>query len=311
MPTFQYDVAISFLAADESLATQLCAALEPQLKVFLYSKAQEKLAGTDGEKTFNKVFAEEARVVVVLYRSNWGDTPWTRIEQTAVRNRAFDHGYDFALFVPLDTKPSVPAWLPKNRIWIGLDRWGVKGAASVIDARVQELGGEPKTETLEEIAARLERKTQFAQFRGDYARSYEGVQAANASATEVVQQVATRAESLHSSAPTLGITVRQQRNMIAVLATGPALLINWRLQYANSFDGAKLEATIWKGHPPMPGVTIWDREPHPLKSLKAVPDVDESRQFAWSVQKNAATELMNAQQVASHFLEWWLEKSAK
>src|ERR1039458_4546278 len=92
---YEYDVAFSFLAQDELLATNLNDLLQDRLNTFLYSKRQGELAGTDGEQTFNSVFGEKARVVVVLYRAGWGETPWTRIEETAIRNRAFEHGYDF------------------------------------------------------------------------------------------------------------------------------------------------------------------------------------------------------------------------
>lgn len=73
--------------------------------------------------TFNSVFGRETRSVVILYRKGWGESSWTRIEETAIRNRAHDEGYDFALFIPLDGNPTVPQWVPKNRLWIGLDRW--------------------------------------------------------------------------------------------------------------------------------------------------------------------------------------------
>jgi hypothetical protein len=65
---YKYNVAFSFLAQDEQLASQLNDHLQDRAKTFLYSKRQERLAGTDGEETFNSVFGEHARVVVVLYR---------------------------------------------------------------------------------------------------------------------------------------------------------------------------------------------------------------------------------------------------
>jgi hypothetical protein len=40
------------------------------------TKRQEELAGTDGEQSFGKVFSEEARCVVVIYRTGWGETPY-------------------------------------------------------------------------------------------------------------------------------------------------------------------------------------------------------------------------------------------
>src|ERR1700732_787174 len=133
---FEYDVAFSFLAQDESVATELNDALSERVKTFFYSKQQEQLAGTDGEKTFNAVFGEKSRVVVILYRDTWGTNPWTRIEETAIRNRAHDEGYDFSLLVLLDNKSATPTWFPKTRIWIGFERYGVAGAAAVIEARI-------------------------------------------------------------------------------------------------------------------------------------------------------------------------------
>ena len=156
-PNFEFDVAFSFHSLDESLVTQLNDLLQDRFKTFLYSKNQEILAGTDGEEIFNSVFGEMARCVVVFYREEWGETPFTRIKQTAIRNRAFDVGFDFTLFIPTEKTPNVPPWLPKTRLWFGLDRFGLTGAAAVIEARIQELGGEPRVESITDRAARLQR----------------------------------------------------------------------------------------------------------------------------------------------------------
>jgi hypothetical protein len=122
--SFKYDVAFSFLTQDEPLATRLNDLLAGRLNTFLYARQQETIAGTDGEQTFNRVFGDEARLVVVLYRAGWGETRFTRFEQTAIRNRGAEDAYEFALFIPLDSPPTVPKWLPQYRLWIGIDRWG-------------------------------------------------------------------------------------------------------------------------------------------------------------------------------------------
>src|SRR3990172_9377256 len=153
---YKYDVAFSFLEEDEALAKELNDLLQDRVRTFLYSKKQDEIAGTDGEKIFNEVFGVQSRLVVVLYRKGWGQTPWTRIEETAIRNRAYEDGYDFVKFVPLDDPPTVPKWLPRTQLWVGFKRWGVVGTASVIEARIEELGGEPHEETVQERAARLE-----------------------------------------------------------------------------------------------------------------------------------------------------------
>jgi hypothetical protein len=155
---YPIDVAFSFLQEDEDLANRLNNLLQDRVKTFIYSRKQEVIAGTNGEKTFNQVFGENSRIVVVLYREGWGKTAWTRIEETAIRNRAFEEGYDFVIFIPITKESVLPKWLPKNKIWVGLDRWGEEGAASVIEARVQEFGGTPKEATAIDRANRLERE---------------------------------------------------------------------------------------------------------------------------------------------------------
>ena len=69
---FEYDVAFSFVKEDESIATTLNDLLQDRLSTFLYSKRQEELAGKDGEQSFNDVFNHKSRVVVVIYRNEWG-----------------------------------------------------------------------------------------------------------------------------------------------------------------------------------------------------------------------------------------------
>src|SRR3990167_7183007 len=118
MTDFKYDVAFSFLAEDEELAQRLADIVNEQYEVFLYSERQKELAGKDGEQEFNAVFSKQARMVGVFYRGQWGKTAWTRIEETAIKGRTFDAGYDFTLFIPLDDPKSVPPWLPKNRLYL-------------------------------------------------------------------------------------------------------------------------------------------------------------------------------------------------
>src|SRR4029450_7459010 len=60
MTDFQYDIAFSFTKEDEGIATQINDLLQDRYRTFWYSKAQEKLAGTDGEDTFSAVFKEQA-----------------------------------------------------------------------------------------------------------------------------------------------------------------------------------------------------------------------------------------------------------
>src|ERR1700686_4479515 len=111
-----YDVAISFLSQDEPLALKLYEQLSENLSVFVYSKRQEQVAGTDGLETFRQVFISQSRLVVVLYRNGWGQTPWTGVEELAIKDRMFRGGWKSLLLVTLDSQSTYPIWIPEHEV---------------------------------------------------------------------------------------------------------------------------------------------------------------------------------------------------
>ncbi len=96
---FNFDVAISFLHQDLGIATELHQRLIDGLRVFLYTREQKDLAGTDGTESFRAVFRSRSRLVVVLYRDGWGATPFTRVEYEAITDRFLKEGAEFLFFV--------------------------------------------------------------------------------------------------------------------------------------------------------------------------------------------------------------------
>jgi hypothetical protein len=90
----QYDVAISFLSEDQTTAAAIYGKLSEGLKVFFFPRNQEELAGTDGLESMRTPFCDDSRVVVVLYREKWGKTPWTRVEETAIKEACFKSGWE-------------------------------------------------------------------------------------------------------------------------------------------------------------------------------------------------------------------------
>ena len=152
---YKHDVAFTFLAQDQLMAVELNDLLQDRMSTFLYTERQLDLVGKDGEVELSRAFGEEARIVVILYRDEWGSTPWTRVEQDAIRNRAHDIGYDFCLLISLNNPATAPVWYPKTRIWYGLKQYGIESLAAVIELRVQEAGGAPRQETLQDRKARL------------------------------------------------------------------------------------------------------------------------------------------------------------
>ncbi|HEX2210875.1 MAG TPA: hypothetical protein VHG93_24540 [Longimicrobium sp.] len=248
---FRYDVAFSFRGEDEALAQQLNELLQDGLRTFIYTRRQERLVGTDGEVTLNSVFGSEARMVVVLYRSGWGETPFTRVEQTAIRNRAYDEGYDFALFVPLDGT-AVPQWLPRNRIWPNLGRWGLEGLAAVVETRCQELGGAPRVESAAMRASRLHGDLKRKNERLDFLRSTEGMRAAYAQLDrlisrldELVEEVNTRFPHLQLTCSDLHDTYVYSNLRSSAIVTGTGATLKVKIDGASPIAGSGLRLELY------------------------------------------------------------------
>jgi len=307
---YKYDVAFSFLAQDESTATSLNDLLQDRVRTFLYSTRQEALGGTDGEQTFGAVFGEQSRFVVVLYRRGWGESPWTRIEQTAIRNRAFEHGYGFVIFVKLDSSV-VPEWLPKTQIWVGFERWGLTTTAGVIESRVQELGGEVGEETVAGRAARLERQVEFSNRRHQFLHSREGIESALQEFTDLQQEIDREVAAINASGGSISFQVKtappQQVHQTVVMGLGKGLSVAWHHSYSNSFDDSGLYVSVWKGHPPFPGIRHLFDQPQKLAEENYTFDVFPPDRPGW-VASTTTARTYSTKALAAHVLKLYLEQ---
>jgi hypothetical protein len=209
------------------------------------------LVGTDGEKTFNAVFGKEARTVAVLLRPEWGHTPWTRIEDTAIRNRALEHGYDFTTFIVTAPGTPTPDWLPRTRIWLNLERFGVEGAAAALEARIQDRGGTAVPETVADKAARLQRAQAFNQERDLFKRSPEGPKAATEAYRRLVGDLKANTELLGQ----IGCRIQDVYGGITMLiGEGVVLTVKAEFPYVNSLENTALTAQFYDGVPRLPNV---------------------------------------------------------
>jgi hypothetical protein len=238
--SFKYDVAFSFLSQDEDLATQINDLLQDRLSTFIFPRKQKELVNKDGEEILNQVFGSEARIVFVLYREGWGKTPFTRIEETAIQNRRFDEGYDFVIFASLDKAP-LPKWYPKNRIWIDINRYGIESAASVIEARVQEAGGEIREETVEDRATRLRREIDSENTRQKFLDSVEGVQSANKEITKLFDEIEKAIKNLSETESSITLSVKRNNiRQLKIYGDGFELLLHWSASFNNTLKSSAL-----------------------------------------------------------------------
>ncbi|MFA7004241.1 MAG: hypothetical protein WC429_09410 [Verrucomicrobiia bacterium] len=242
--TYKYDVAFSFLQEDEALAQQLNDLLKGRLVTFIYTERQKGIAGTDGEQTFNRVFSQETRIVVILHRSAWGTRGWTQVEQTAIRNRGFEKGYDFTILIPMSQPIALPEWFPKNRIWADLERWGVEGAVVAIEQRVRDAGGTPREETAENKAARLSRLMVQEQTTREFLGSEKGVRCAWRQVQELFAEIERICGSISAAGGKTIVGVHRQPNQsreCTIFCCGYMLHVRWENQYINTLNYAALQ----------------------------------------------------------------------
>ena len=240
MSDYKYEIAISFLSEDEGLAEQIMSETNSRYSTFIYSKKQEKLVGHDGEEILNRVFGQEARFVVILFRGNWGKTPWTRIEETAIRNRAFEKGYDFNLLVVLDIKSKIPEYFPKNRVWFDYERFGTEGLLAVIGQKVVELGSEAKPDTSEDRILKKYKEVEFQKYRSQYLKSQKSIQDANREFETIWNVTQEMIENIKINNNCLFKTKREKNDLIEITFNDLAAII-YRSQ-KNGFVTLEVEA---------------------------------------------------------------------
>ena len=278
---YKYDVAFSFLSGDEALAHRLERQLGGRVTTFLYSKVQEQLAGKDGELEFARVFGNEARIVVVLYRPEWGATPWTRIEETSIRNRGYEWGYDFAMFIPLQSPQAGPQWLPKSRLWFDLERHGVEGAGIVIEARVQEAGGTVREESVEDRARRLKASRDRESARMEFLKSERGERAARGEFASMKETLDGHCKSTSELIALHFGSARGYADECSVEGHGVGIHIQWIVSFSNTLDGSQLRVRFFEGRVPLEGRFLWGEEPRHLSQEVFDFDMQPPNTFGW------------------------------
>lgn len=269
--------------------------VQERLNTFIYSERQKEIAGKDGEETFNKVFSKEARIVFVLHRTGWGETPWTRIELTAIRNRGYEEGYDFAVFASVDESP-LPKWFPKNRLWVGLERWGPEGAAAVIEARVQEAGGRPREETAEDRARRLRREIEFKREKKRLLDSEHGVELASREFANLIAELEKAASSGELQ------FVRDRVNTCRIHGGGHTLRLDWSVSSRNTLQSSALYLDFFKGT--SPGEISFSK-PQRLRQREFQFDLDRGKNPLWKERSGGS---LSTQELAKLCITMLLER---
>jgi hypothetical protein len=277
------DIAISFMFRDELLAREMTDRLSEAYVVFLFSKRQEELAGSSGIEEFRDVFFRRARLVVVLYRPEWGETPWTRIERMAIEERFLRDGPEFLLFVMMNSADPRPKWLPETRIRLNFDQFGLEQLLGAIKHRLELLGAQPRPDHPTAHARRVADAATFHKNRQKIYDSEEGVAAAATEAEAVIDRLNKLVAEVHQSTPELEISGSGTPRIYVITNRRVSLHTSWHNMVSNMLrDDAVLYVGEYVGHVPDPTSNqIIVFQPKETASVLYKPELDRALGWCW------------------------------
>ena len=292
---FDFDVAISFLFQDLGVATELYQRLIESLRVFIYTKEQKELAGTDGTESFRAIFRSRSRLVVILYRDGWGSTPFTRVEYEAITDRFLKDGADFLFFVMLDEKSTPPKWLPDKLIRFNWKDFGMEEAVGAIKARALDRGSVIQRATIADLAIRAEQKATFARERENVLRGDSGARAAIDLFNDLCDRIDARGREIASAAPGLNIQVGTSAGWFVARTESVGVHGSYRNRHANALTEARLTVGEYNGFVIMPGEAIrYFTDPKALNTTTFFPDYSQALGWCW---RDEAAQLLSNDQV--------------
>jgi len=301
----QYDLAISFMFRDEPLAREVHERLGANFEVFIFSKRQEELAGSSGIEEFRDVFIRRSRLVVVLYRPDWGETRWTRIERTAIEERFLRDGADFLLFVMLNSSDEPPKWLPETRIRLNFDQFGVDELIGAIRHRLGLLGAQARPNDPVAHARRVSDAAAFNCERQKIYDSEEGVGAATAEAERVIFEIAKLVARINRATPELEVRGTGMARAYVITNRRVSVQIAWHNMIANILRDAVLYVGDYVGliSDPVSGGFVFP-PPKELASIHFKPELDRALGWCW---RQPSGSLVTSQEVAQQCIERFLK----
>jgi hypothetical protein len=194
--TPKYDVAISFLVQDISLAAEFHAKLSKNLRVFFFPHNQEELAGTDGMVSMREPFYSQSRLNVIMYRQRWGNTPWTAVEAEAIKGSCLANSYRTLFVFVVEPPKEFPQWIPDPHVRLNYGEFSLDDAVGAIKARVKELSVGYKPPTPEQHAENL-RSQEDLQFEKSKMRTSEGMKTIFSKVRELFDEIETHCEKIN------------------------------------------------------------------------------------------------------------------
>ncbi len=307
----EYDAAISFLARDVATAQAIYDRLTSNgLRVFFFPRNQEDLAGTNGLESMREPFFD-ARIAIVLLTTPWGETPWTRVEATAIQERCLQKGWESLMFVQLDTTSPIPRWLPSTHVRFAFAQYGVDQLVGAIKLRIQEQGGKLLPPDAMTEAKRVAAEATYLQDRKLLMRDRAWIEnTVHRAVRETMQELCRLAQEANSQH---GFEIRcGAKDRVCVLRSGfVSFGAGWKQPTFNNvgrdtYGDCYLRVTEFSGGILLPDESGWFMgKPKELMEHRFYVEVAHDRTLVWV--ENGKSEHIHPSQLADRLMRLFLD----
>jgi hypothetical protein len=298
-----YDVALSFLYQDLVLAQALYDELSKGLEVFFFPRNQEELAGSEGLESMRAPFRSQSRLNVVLYRPKWGNTPWTGVEEVAVKESCLATSFRSIFFFVIEPTSEIPTWLPETHVRFNF-------ADFTLEQRVQERGGHFRLMTPSRKVALLRVEEEYQLDRRQIS-SQEGMQRIQQNVELLFAEIAMQLEDVNASghlAIDHQIKVRfgdvEQYCFLGMQRLGISVV--WCQHYSNMLDDAGLFVRELNENAIVPQGHIRLQRPEVIKEERYVPEISRVREYVWKSEKGKG-EMVTSKDLATKLVLQFLD----
>jgi hypothetical protein len=308
-PEIPYDVAISFLYQDLNLAKALYDELCKGLKVFFYPRNQEELAGTDGLESMGEPFRNESLLNLVLYRPKWGKTPWTAVEEAAIKDSCLKTGFKSLFFFSIEPTKDLPKWLPETHVRFNYADFSLEQAVGGIKLRAQERGSHIQPLTPARKAEILKAEDDYRQEKAYLLSSDKPIfKEVEALFAEVVKQCDIVNAGGHFEIKSAVKTkYRDLEQFCSIGLVGEVSMgLCWYQPYAGSLERASLTSRQFDTMIILPPNYVHFRPPNVLRETQYSPDVSRAREYGWRLPGKDGS-FISSKDLASRFVIEFLD----
>lgn len=305
-----YDVAVSFLYEDLALAQGLYDELSKELKVFFFPRNQEELAGSDGLESMREPFRSQSRLNVVLYRQKWGKTPWTGVEEVAIKESCLATSFRSIFFFVIEPTSEIPTWLPETHVRFNFADFTLDQAIGAIKARVQERGGHFKPMTPARKVALLQVEDEYQRDRRQIS-SQDGMQNIQQNVELLFAEIGSQLEDVNADGHLHiehQIKVRswdmEQYCLLGTQRLGMSIL--WFQRYSNMLDDAGLIVRELNENAIIPPGHMRLQQPDILREERYLPDISRVRTYVWRPAKGKE-EMITSKDLATKLILQFLD----